>query len=100
MSNFVLGYVLDLRCHPARNFLHQGISVSISSDDPGFMGYDGVTLDYLYCFLSWDLDIADLKKLAMNSIDHAGISEKEKADLRTFFKYKWGRFLDFVIGRY
>jgi len=61
VSNYVLGYVLDLRNHPARSFLHQGLPVSISSDDPGFMGYEGVTLDYLYCFLAWDLDLADLK---------------------------------------
>lgn len=100
VSNFVLGYVLDLRCHPARGFLHQGIPVSISPDDPGFMGYEGVTLDYLYCFLAWDLDIADLKKLCLNSIQWACISEDEKTALRKFFEHKWGRFLDHVMGKY
>ena len=75
VSNFVLGYVLDMRNHPARGFLHQGLPVSINSDDPGFMGYEGVTLDYLYAFLSWDLDIADLKKLCLNSLTYASISD-------------------------
>lgn len=100
VSNFVLGYVLDLRCHPARAFLHQGIPVSISSDDPGFMGYEGVTLDYLYVYLSWDLDIADLKKLALNSITYASITAQEKEKLKLFFDYKWDRFLDTIIGKY
>ena len=61
VSNFCLGYILDLRCHPARTFLHAGLPVTISPDDPGFMGYEGTTLDYLYVFLAWNLDIADLK---------------------------------------
>ena len=100
VSNFVLGYVLDLRCHPARAFLHQGLPVSISPDDPGFMGYDGVTLDYLYAFLAWELDIADLKKLCHNSIKYASITDSEKKELTKLFDYKWKRFLDFVISKY
>jgi len=100
VSNFCLGYVLDLRCHPARSFLHQGLPVSISPDDPGFMGYTGTTLDYLYVFLAWDLDIADLKQLCINSIKYATITDEEKTDLTEFFEYKWVRFLDHVIGKY
>jgi adenosine deaminase len=45
------------------------------------MGYEGVTLDYLYVYLSWDLDIADLKKLALNSITYASITAQEKEKL-------------------
>lgn len=53
ISNFCLGYVLDLRYHPARSLMRDGLSVSISSDDPGFMGYHGVTLDYVFVFIAW-----------------------------------------------
>ena len=42
------------------------------------MGYEGVTLDYTYAFLSWDLDIADLKKLCLNSIQYGTLTEQEK----------------------
>ncbi len=63
VSNIVLGYTLDLRCHPVRGFLHQGIPVSINPDDPGFFDAEGVTLDYVYAFMAWELDLADLKKL-------------------------------------
>ena len=64
------------------------------------MGYEGVTLDYLYAFLSWDLDIADLKKLCLNSIEFSGISKEEKVDLYKFFNHKWNIFLEFVIAKY
>jgi len=78
VSNFVLGYVLDLRCHPVRGLLAEGVPISISPDDPGFMGYEGVTLDYVYAFLAWSLDIADLKKLILNSIEYASVTDEEK----------------------
>jgi len=33
VSNRVLGYVADLRCHPVRGLLAQGVKVSLSPDD-------------------------------------------------------------------
>ena len=100
MSNLVLGYTLDLRCHPARAFLHQGIPVSISPDDPGFFNAEGVTLDYVYAFLAWELNLADLKKLCLNSLDYASISDAEKQKLRPFFDERWKRFLEFVKSKF
>ena len=100
MSNITLGYVNDLRCHPTRSLIHQGVPVSISPDDPGFMNYEGVTLDYLYVFLAWELDIADMKKLCYNTIKYSSCTDSEKAELLKFFTYKWNRFLDYVIGKY
>lgn len=64
------------------------------------MGYEGTTLDWLYVFLSWDLNIADLKKLALNSIKYGSITHDEKQKLYVFFNYKWDRFLDYVCGKY
>lgn len=100
VSNFVLGYCLDMRNHPVRGFLHAGIPVSISPDDPGFMSYHGVTLDYVYAFLAWDLDLDDLKKLCINSIKYSSLSKEDREQLHKFFLYKWKRFLDYVIGKY
>ena len=100
VNNFVMGFVNDLRTHPGRAFLHQGIPMTIGSADPAFMAYDGVTLDYLYAFISWDLDLADLKQLAINSLQYSSLSDNEKKAIFEFFKYKWGRFLEFIITRY
>ena len=61
LSNMVLGYTKDLRTHPVRFMLHHGLQISISSDDPGFFHYSGVTLDFVYVTLAWELDLLDLK---------------------------------------
>jgi adenosine deaminase CECR1 len=55
--------------------LNKGLQVSISSDDPGFFGYEGVTMDYLYTFLAWDLDLRDLKKLSLNGITYSSVDD-------------------------
>ena len=100
VSNNVLGYTRDLRCHPARSMLHYGVPISISPDDPTFFDYEGVTLDYVYAFIAWELDIADLKKLCLNSLEHASITEEEKGVLKIFFEQRWKRFLEYVRGKF
>lgn len=97
ISNLSLAYTTDLRTHPTRALMHAGLDISISSDDPCFLGYDGTTLDYAYVWIAWDLDIADLKKFCLVSLKHASITEEEKKELRSFFDYKWQRFLDQVV---
>jgi len=61
ISNKVLGYVHDTRTHPTRSLLAHGVKVSINPDDHGFFDSPGVTLDYLYAYLCWDLNLLDLK---------------------------------------
>ena len=100
VSNRVLGYVHDLRTHPTRSLLCQGVKVSISSDDHGFFCSPGVTLDYLVAFLSWSLTLNDMKQLCLNSIEFASIEEEHKTALKEFFTYKWNIFLAFVRGKY
>lgn len=78
LSNMVLGYTYDLRIHPIRDLTHKGLQISISSDDPGFFNYEGVTLDYAYITLAWELSIRDLKKLSMNGITYSSISQQKK----------------------
>ena len=74
----VLGYTKDLRSHPAAYLLDQGVQVSISSDDPGLFGYEGVTLDWLYAAGAWELDIKDLKKLVLNGLQYSNVSKELK----------------------
>lgn len=100
ISNFVLGYALDLRNHPARSLLHEGVPIALSSDDPGFFNYHGVTLDYVYAFLAWELDLADLKKLAINSLKYTSLKQVEKDEIARFFAKKWDSFVDEVIYEY
>lgn len=78
----------------------QGVKVSISPDDPGFFDNPGVTLDYLVAYIAWGLDLTDLRKLALNSLDHCTLPQNEKDEIRVFFEYKWIEFLQYVRGRY
>ena len=77
-----------------------GVKVSINPDDHGFFDTPGVTLDYLYAYLCWDLNLMDLKQLCLNSIEFAAIGDKDKKNLENFFNYKWKIFLAFVRGKY
>lgn len=100
VSNRVLGYCTDLRCHPVRTLLSHGVKVSISPDDQGFWNAKGVTLDYMLVYIAWDLNLADLRQLCLNSLDYASISDEQKIQLAKFNKDKWNRFLAYVKGAY
>ena len=99
LSNMVLGYTMDMRNHPVRYMMHHGLQVSISSDDPGFFHYSGVTLDFLYVTLAWELDIWDLKKLCLNGITYSSIPEDKKRNLlENVFPGKWDEFVAMLSG--
>ena len=61
-----------------RAMLAKGVQASISSDDPGLFGYEGVTLDYVYAFCAWELTIRDLKKFSLNGIKYSTVSDERK----------------------
>lgn len=81
LSNMILGYVLDLRWHPGRSLMNRGVPITISADDPGFWGTEGVSLDYAYIALAWELSIKELKQLAINAIKYSSIEDKEKVGI-------------------
>ncbi|KAI0228240.1 Adenosine deaminase 2 [Lamellibrachia satsuma] len=85
-SNQLLGYVPDLRNHPAVHYLRSGIPVVLSSDDPGTFGYNHVTIDWYQAFMAWGLRLADLKLMALNSLRHSGMSTAER---RHAIEKKW-----------
>ena len=68
--------------------------MSISSDDPGFFNYSGVTLDYVYVAIAWELDLMDLKKLSLNGIIYSSVPEAVKQDLlENVFPQKWAEWV-------
>jgi adenosine deaminase CECR1 len=94
----VLGYTLDLRTHPVSYMLSRGIQASISSDDPGFFGYEGVTLDYVYAVGAWQLDMKDIKQLSLNGIKYSSVSKEVKGKVREAFDKDWQEWINFVIA--
>ncbi|MEM7514309.1 MAG: hypothetical protein AAF388_25510 [Bacteroidota bacterium] len=93
ISNQVLGYVQDLRNHPALLYIQLGIPISISSDDPSIFQYKGVTPDYWAIYLAWHLDLATVKKLCQNGIQYSALTEEEKQTSLTFWESKWEAFV-------
>lgn len=71
--------------------------MSISSDVPSFFYGEGVTLDFLMVALAWQLDLKDLKKLALNGITYSSVSEQVKADLKVAFEQEWDKFIIWAV---
>jgi len=93
LSNQILGYVDDLRNHPARILLSNGVQCSISSDDPGVFGYQGLSYDLFMTFVAWELDLKAIKKLVFNSIEYSTLdSERKRKALTTLLK-EWNEFV-------
>ena len=92
ISNQVLGYVADLRNHPAVYWIRSGVPVTLNPDDPGMMGYT-FSYDFYEAFMAWDLNLSDLKMLAMNSIKYSSLSEPEKLVTLSKWKDKWTVFI-------
>lgn len=93
ISNQILGYVSDLRNHPARVLLSNGIQCSISSDDPSVYGYTGLSYDFWVTQVYWDLDLKALKKLVFNSINYSSMNDSEKKKALTYLNQQWDDFV-------
>ncbi len=93
ISNQALGYVPDLRLHPARGLLMRGVQGVLSSDDPGIFRSEGLTDEFWQAYVAWGLDLRDLKQLARNSIVHSGLSPARRHRHLESFDARWRRFI-------
>ena len=92
VSNQVLGYVGDLRAHPAVAYINAGIPVVLSPDDPGMMRHT-FSYDFYEAFMAWDLDLRELKQLAMNSLLHSAMDPEEKRRALEVWRKRWAEFV-------
>lgn len=97
ISNQVLGYVEDLRVHPANALIRKGVQITISSDDPAIYQYEGLTYDYWSILLAWQLDLRSLKKLSMNGILYSTLSDDEKSKAMAYWEADWNKFIDLIL---
>ncbi len=88
-SNQVLGYVKDVRNHPARMFMNMGVPVTISPDDPALFDYSGMTLDFVMVTLAWQLDLGEIKALCLNSLKFSALTKDEKLKEIARFEEQW-----------
>lgn len=96
ISNQLLGYVGDMRLHPAAGYIRRGLPVVISSDDPMLFGYTGLSYDFWEAVMSWDLDLRAIKTLALNSIHHSSLDEPRKSVLMKQFRADWASYISTV----
>lgn len=100
ISNQVLNYVSDLRNHPATAMLAAGVPITLSPDDPAPLGYPSVTYDWWLAFVAWELDLAGLKQLALNSIIHSALLPPQRAQLTALWQREWDKFIDAYAQTY
>ncbi len=93
LSNQILGYIQDLRVHPANYWLKAGIQCTINSDDPAIFNYNGLSYDFWHIALAWELDLRAIKKLAMNSITYSTLDEESRAKSLAAWSKKWDEFI-------
>lgn len=97
LSNQILGYTENLRMHPASEYINRGLPVTINSDDPQIFDYTGLSYDFWTAYMSWNLGLAQLKQLALNSLIYSGLSETEKETAILHFEREWENFIQDIL---
>ena len=95
ISNQVLGYVADLRNHPAVLYINSGLPVVICPDDPGIWKCT-FSYDFYAAFMAWGLDLKCLKQLAMNSLIYSAMDPEEKERALEYWRKKWAEFINWL----
>jgi len=95
ISNQVLGYVSDLRNHPAVLYINSGLPVVICPDDPAIWK-STFSHDFYAAFMSWGLDLKCLKQLAMNSLLYSAMEPEEIEKALEFWREKWDKFISWL----
>jgi adenosine deaminase CECR1 len=97
ISNQSLQLVPDLRLHLASGYLNRGVQCVLASDDPLVFGNDGLTYDFWEAFMSWNLGLASLKKLARNSLEFSSMSCDEKVAAVERWSKRWDGWIASVV---
>lgn len=99
ISNQVLGYVADLRGHPAVDLMNRGVQIVLSSDDQGMMRYE-LPYDWYEACLAWDLDLRALKRIARNSLEFSALRDADKRASLAAWEVKWADFVKWLCAEY
>lgn len=92
VSNLCLGYIHDLRLHPAMYYQRGGMPIAICSDDGLFMTPNPLVDDFYSAILCWDLSLQDIKEICERSIKAGGLSEEETGHLLKVWQRAWNNF--------
>lgn len=93
ISNQLLGYISDLRDHPAKDYLKHGIPVVLAPDDPLMFSTAGSTYDFYAAVIAWNLGLSELKQICLNSIEYSGGTDEERTELKALWQKSWDDFI-------
>jgi hypothetical protein len=99
VSSWHLGLTSDLRLHPAESYLRRQCPVVLCTDYAGLMEPCPLTDDYVAATLAWDLTVADLKQLALNSLERSGLSPDDTDQLKARWEADWEAFVASELAR-
>ncbi len=99
ISNRTLEYTRDMRNHPATEYLRSGIPMALCSDDPTYMENETLTDDFFAAVLAWNINIADIKQLGINSIMYSGLSDEEKYSSLKAYNDLWNDFVEEMLEK-
>lgn len=94
ISNQTLGYTQDIRLHPSAEYLKRGVTIALCSDDPIYQEHETLTDDFFAAVVCWNLGLADVKQLVLNSITYSGLDSDSKRKLMRNWFAAWKRFLE------
>lgn len=95
ISNQILGYVPDLRNHPAVHYISAGLPIVLSPDDPAIMRHT-FSEDFYVAFMAWGLDLRGLKQLAINSLLYSAMTEDETQKALASWRSRWETFIQWL----
>lgn len=84
ISNLRTGVIKSIREHPIREFIQNGLKVSLNSDDPPMFGTD---MNNEYLALSRELEFTprELANISLNAVDSSFLPEVSKRELHEIF---------------
>ena len=94
LSNQILRYVDNLELHPVNGFIASGVDVVLAADDPGAFGYTGLSYDWWAGMMAFQLDLASLKQLALNSLTYSGLEGPELDFAMSGWEKSWDTWVE------
>lgn len=79
ISNVKLDNVTSMEAHPIMRLIERGITCTVNTDDPFVFGNERLEDDYLALAEAFDLNKADLAKLARNGFTIAACADERKS---------------------
>ena len=88
VSNVRTGTIPSVAEHPIREFIDQGIKVTVNSDDPSMFGTD-MNNEYIQLHEQLGFSVEELFRISLNAVDTAFIKNIEKKMLKEKFKKEY-----------